>query len=214
MIFQDVQDLDRLVEEFAQQDEDALAQAVKARLLDTHTILPGIVKSYDAVKQTCTATPAIKRVFVKGGAVALPPCVDVPVVFPGGVLTFDVAAGDECVLMFSERCIDYWYANGGIQEPGELRLHDLSDAFALVGVASLPRSLSDVNTEGPELRTRAGTLRLALKPDGTIHIGTAASLSTFTPPINGSVMAKGIDPFTGVPYFVLGNSSLSVLVKP
>lgn len=35
-----------------------------------------------------------------------------------------------------------------------------------------------------------------------------------TPPVNGVVLAKGIDTFTGIAYGVLGNASLTVMAKP
>lgn len=54
----------------------------------------------------------------------LPILPDVPVVFPGGggfALTFPVAAGDECLVVFASRCIDAWWQSGGVGEPMEPR---------------------------------------------------------------------------------------------
>ena len=68
-----------------------------------------------------------------------------PVVFPGGggfALTFPVAAGDECLVVFASRCIDAWWQSGGVGEPMEPRMHDLSDGFALIGVRSQPAHVS------------------------------------------------------------------------
>ncbi|MFW8450019.1 Gp138 family membrane-puncturing spike protein, partial [Klebsiella pneumoniae] len=65
-------------------------------------------------------------------SVNLPLLVDVPVVFPRGggcTLTFPVKPGDECLVIFADRCIDFWWQSGGIQEPVDERMHDLSDAF-------------------------------------------------------------------------------------
>ena len=139
--------------------EEAHAAQIDGRLKDLHTCMPGIIASFDPDTQTASVQPAIKRIFTEKGAVNLPLCVDVPVQFPGGgdfFLTFPVKPGDECMLHFSERCIDFWHANGGVQLPGEYRLHDLSDAMATVGINSQPRKIGSFNTTGAELRTRGG----------------------------------------------------------
>jgi hypothetical protein len=152
--------------------ESASAAQVDGRLKNLHTCMPGIIESYDATKQTAKVQPCIKRLFLDRGWVNLPVCVDVPVCFPGGgdfFLTFPVKQGDECILMFSERSIDFWYANGGIQQPSEYRLHDLSDGMAIVGINSQPRKLSDVQTDGVELRSRARTTYIKMT-EGEIFI--------------------------------------------
>ena len=89
---------------------------------------------------TLTAQPTIKGILMtKDGAVAeaLPVLQDVPIVWPSGggvTLTLPVAAGDECLLVIADRCIDAWWQSGGVQLPMDSRAHDLSDAFAIVGV--------------------------------------------------------------------------------
>lgn len=158
--------------ELAATPEGAFKAQIDGRLKELHTCLPGIIDSFDPVKQTASVQPAIKRVFTEQGGVNLPLCVDVPVAFPGGgdfFLTFPVQPGDECILFFSERCIDFWYANGGVQLPAEYRLHDLSDAFAQVGVNSQPNKLTQVQTDGAELRTRDRSTYIKLTA-GTIFI--------------------------------------------
>jgi hypothetical protein len=73
----------------------------------------------------------------------MPVLLNCPLLFQGGggvTATFPIEAGtDECLVVFASRCIDLWWQNGGIQTQAELRMHDLSDGFALVGVRSLPR---------------------------------------------------------------------------
>lgn len=45
---------------------------------------------------------------------------------------------------------------------------------------------------------------------GSVHLGAETGL---TPPVNGVVVASGIDPFTGLTYAVLGNNSSLVMAK-
>ncbi len=152
--------------------EEAHAAQIEGRLKDLHTCLPGIIVSFDPDTQTASVQPAIKRIFTERGAVNLPLCVDVPVAFPGGGdfwLTFPVGPGDECILLFSERAIDYWHVNGSTQLPAEYRMHDLSDGIAQVGLNSQPKRLSDLQMDGAELRTRDRSTYIRLT-NGTIFI--------------------------------------------
>jgi hypothetical protein len=142
---------------------------VENRLKELHTALPGIVQSYDATKNTVTVQPAIQRVFVKDGPKNLPLIEDVPAVFPGSgdfVITFPVKKGDECLLIFTERAIDYWYKEGGIQQPSQYRLHHLSDAVAIIGLRSQARNLSSINTDALEVRNADRSVYLQVSDSG------------------------------------------------
>ena len=139
---------------------------ITGALIDFHTALPAIVIDYDANTRTITAQPTVQRVFSEGeglsGAHNLPPCVDVPVVFPMGggyELTFPVVAGDECLLIFAERCIDGWFTTGQPTPPQDYRRHDLSDAFAIVGVRSLANK-QPVWNGGAELHGNGNHIRI------------------------------------------------------
>ena len=131
---------------------EALRAALDGRQAEMWTALPGIVQSFDPAAMTVSVQPAVAgRISDEAGKAAsvdLPILPDVPVVFPGGggfALTFPVAAGDECLVVFASRCIDAWWQSGGVGEPMEPRMHDLSDGFALVGVRSQPHRLSPVS---------------------------------------------------------------------
>lgn len=157
--------------------EEAHAAQIDGRLKDLHTCMPGIIASFDPVTQTASVQPAIKRIFTEKGALNLPVCVDVPVAFPGGgdfFLTFPVKVGDECILLFSERAIDNWHASGGTQTPAEYRLHDLSDGLAIVGLNSQPHKIGNFNPTDTELRNRDRTVRVTMKPDGTVETVNSA----------------------------------------
>ena len=66
-------------------------------------------------------------------------------VFPGGggwSITFPVSKGDEALVVFASRCIDDWWQSGGVGIQPDLRMHDLSDGFAIIGPRSQPRKLN------------------------------------------------------------------------
>lgn len=105
---------------------EALRAALDGRQAEMWTALPGIVQSFDPAAMTVSVQPAVAgRISDEAGKAAsvdLPILPDVPVVFPGGggfALTFPVAAGDECLVVFASRCIDAWWQSGGVGEPME-----------------------------------------------------------------------------------------------
>lgn len=107
--------------------------------------IPAVVESYNPTQRTIVAQPTIMEV-VNGDTgtstnIPLPLLQDVPVVFPaagGFQITFPINIGDECLIIFADRCIDGWWQNSGIQVQQDVRLHDLSDGFAIFGPKSLP----------------------------------------------------------------------------
>ena len=92
---------------------------------------------------------------------------DVPVMFPRGggyVLTFPVQKDDECLVVFSDMCIDAWFSLGGIQNQIEKRRHDLSDAIAILGLWSQPKKLEDFSEKHVELRNEDRSEFIRMKP--------------------------------------------------
>ena len=142
--------------------------------------LPGIVQSFDPDAVTAVVQPAIRSVETDNDGNRItknyPLLVDVPVVFPRGggcTLTFPVKAGDECLVIFADRCIDFWWQNGGVQEPVDDRVHDLSDAFCIVGPQSQAQKISGISTSAVELRSDDGGTKLSLIPSSGAIAGTA-----------------------------------------
>ena len=118
------------------------AAALKKEILSSlHCAMPGTVVSFDQSAQTASVRPALKN-----SSLALPVIQDVPVFFPGGRecgITWPVAEGDECLLVFADFDIDRWFSSGEAEEPASGRRHDLPDAFAFVGFRSRPNALGD-----------------------------------------------------------------------
>ena len=104
------------------QEREALKQEIFASL---HCALPGIVVSFDAVRQTAEVQPAVKL-----GSMNYPVLSDVPVFMP---VPFEVHPGDPCLVIFADVDIDAWFESSEPQEPKSARKHALSDGFAFVG---------------------------------------------------------------------------------
>lgn len=124
------------------QDIATLKQEILSSL---HCSMPGIVESFDPLTQTASVRPALKR-----GSFLLPVIHNIPVFFPGSRtsgITWPVAAGDECLLIFADFDIDRWFSSGEAGEPDSARQHDLPDAFAFVGFRSRNNVLSSVSED-------------------------------------------------------------------
>jgi hypothetical protein len=151
--------------------EEALRAAFRGLRSGIWTALPGIVQGFDAGEGTVTVQPAVQGVQqAPDGSVAAveyPLLVNVPVYFPRGggcTLTFPIAAGDECVMVFSSRAIDAWWQSGQVQAPTEPRMHDLADGFAFVGPFSQARMIGNVSTAATQLRSDDGSTFIELDP--------------------------------------------------
>ncbi|TCL04213.1 Gp138 family membrane-puncturing spike protein [Sodalis ligni] len=167
--------------------------------------MPGIITSFDPNTVTCSVQPAIKGAITditgKVNSVNLPLLADVPVLFPrgGGVtLTFPVREGDECLVVFADRCIDFWWQNGDLQEPVDPRQHDLSDAFALIGPQSQKYKISGISTTATQLRTDSGASFIEIDRGGNVTIDTPLLTVNGKVQINGAVSSTGDQVAAGI----------------
>lgn len=156
---------------------------------------------------TCVVQPSV-QVYVSDDSgnltsTSLPLLLDCPVQFPAGggcTLTFAVKSEDECLVVFSSRCIDSWWQSGGIQAQAELRMHDLSDGFVLLGFRSQPRVISGISGTAAQLRTDDGVAFVEVdSATHAINATTTGPLNLTAPlvTINGDVQVNGRVDTTG-----------------
>lgn len=170
-------------------DETMLA-ALEGWQAGLWTAMPAIIQSFDPVAMTVTAQPAVQaRVQLKDGSwqwVDMPVLVDVPVQFQSGggyTLTFPIVAGDEALIIFASRCIDSWWQSGGyLNRQAEMRMHDLSDGFALVGIRSQPRVVPGISVSSVQLRTDTG--ETFVEVEGTTVNINAMTVNVTAPNVN------------------------------
>ncbi|MNK60457.1 hypothetical protein D3C87_795910 [compost metagenome] len=173
----------------------AMLAALAGKQSEIWTALPCVVTSaLDPDKRTISCQPVIKsRAQAKDGSfswVTLPLLVDVLVYFPegGGVtMTFPVKPGDECLVVLACRCIDDWWQKGGIQSQPDLRMHDLSDGFAFVGVSSLPRVIANISTSRAQFRSNDGEAFIEIDPES--HLIRAKTSGDMEAEVDGNVTA-------------------------
>lgn len=85
---------------------------------DLRCCAPGIITSFDSTKQTVKVQLAVKDLIIinkkKGGelqSIPIPVLGDVPIIVPragGFSVTLPIKEGDECLVFFSDSCIDSW----------------------------------------------------------------------------------------------------------
>lgn len=136
------------------------------------TSLPGHVLTFDPDKQLAQVQPGIARVDINGAEFTIPPIIEVPVYFPGGdyCVEYQIDAGCEGDILFSQRCIDGWVQSGGVAANPIGRFHNMQDAMFLPGFRSQPNVLPDFQNNGVRMRNRGGTQFVWLKNDNSISM--------------------------------------------
>lgn len=136
--------------------ESGLQTIFRELLTGINTSFPGIVTAFDG-KNKVSVQPAIKFRPVGGEEQPLAVLEDIPVIFPGGSalsITWEIAVGDEVLVVCSQRAIDNWKSSGGLVSPGSLRRFSASDAFAIPG----PKPFSSAVDVGsnPKIESASG----------------------------------------------------------
>ena len=166
--------------------------------LNCHHI--GTIQSFDPLTQTAQVTMNYTKTFFLPNALGnytaqqanYPVILQAPVIILGGgngAITFPIAKGDECLILFNDRDIDNWWSSGSTNGPVATgRLHSFSDAVVLVGLRSVPNILLDYNSSKPEFRTKSGLTKVTLD-DSSIVI--TSGLYTITLSATGTVIDLG-----------------------
>lgn len=173
--------------------QHALSVAIDTYMTTVHTAIPAEVDKYDHQKQIADVKPVLKRRFEDGTELELPVIPNVPVAWPGSVdgsLTFPLNRGDTVLLVFSERSMDEWLAQGGVVSPSDGRKFDLKDAVAIPRLPEfMTGGLADNNTD---MQLRFGDTVLRIKPDGELKIegGNELTIKANGDIILGSALTK------------------------
>jgi hypothetical protein len=164
--------------------EDLIKRHIKAELAEMRVAIPGIVESFDATNMTVDVNPAISTMSQETET-PMAMLVQVPIMVPnagGFTMSFPIKKGDECIVIFSDKMIDGWQAEGGIKPQGEKRQHHISDGMAIIGMRSTPNQVSinastrAYNTSHMEIRNDSGTARITFQADGLIEMESGTGI--------------------------------------
>jgi hypothetical protein len=168
-------------------------------LCDLRVACPGIVKGWDLTTypQTVQVQLAIRE-NVNENLVTTPteiPILTVPfqVVRSGGyLLTMPIAVGDECLVIFTDNNARAWWQNGGVQNQITRRRHSINDGFAILGIYSQPRNITNYSTTTAQLRTEDGESYIELTAGHAVNIVAPAGCNiTGNVSVSGTVTAAG-----------------------
>lgn len=128
---------------------DIFQQLKTETFKDLRVCLPGTISGVDAATGTVSVNPGVmqniaQQGFPKGMDFKYPTLTMCPVftLQGGGVgAVMPVKIGDECLIVFSDRCIEAWYRTGQANPLPSLRMHDIADGFVLVGLNSAQNKL-------------------------------------------------------------------------
>lgn len=138
-----------------------------SRQINCHQV--GEIVSFDPATQT--AEVQVKMSFLLNGEIKeYPLLLDCPcIILSGGQgsVTFPIQAGDSCLVLFNDRDMDNWYSSGQTMPPRTDRLHDFSDAIALVGLRNKQNQISGYFADGVEIKHGNSSIKLK---DGYIDI--------------------------------------------
>lgn len=161
-------------------------------------ILPGRIVEYFSATQTATIKICAEHVYsssVKiGGVVERVNLEDVPVHTPSGggwSMTMPINTGDTCLLFFSQVGYDHWLFKdkdsaglvAGLPSPSRLRKFSEDDGFALVGLNTLPRAISNYSADGSQWRNSDATQNIHLRADLSIEVNSTTSITINAPSV-------------------------------
>lgn len=169
---------------------------------EDYVCFPGRIVKYYAEDQTADVKLCAERVFSNADNLmsvrerGIIPRVPVHTPSGGGwSMTMPIKPKDTCILFFSQIGYDHWLVNDvdtggtlvGNPVPHLLRSFDVNDGYALVGLNTLPRAISNYHTENSEWRGPDSSKQvIRLKPDQHIEIESAVQVTIIAPHVQVS----------------------------
>lgn len=178
----------------------AMNEALTGWQAGVWTAMPGTLISFDPQDTTCSVQVTIQmQVQRPDGSFywdTIKPLVKCPLVLPSGggmVVTLPMQPGDEVLVVFASRCIDSWWQSGSIGPQVELRMHDLSDGFAIPGPRSVPNAIPNYNETAIEVRNQAGTLSVSIDPQASLITMKGNVLIQGNLAVSGTMLNDGVN---------------------
>lgn len=187
---------------------DSLAELFRlvheAQLRDIHTVMPGIVETYDSDTEIATVRAGIKHVVAaEDGSIeyeeydVIP---DVRILFLGGggrSIKVHLAKGDPVLLLVSEADSSQWQNTGQVSAPDLLSRFDFSHCWGIP----------------TECRNQVAQPIIEVKADGTVWIGGGAAFTAIADRVESLVSQLATAILTAVPAPPDGGAAIQTLAK-
>lgn len=168
---------------------DALKRLVK---FEMNCVQIGVIQSFDTSTQLASIAIAMKQVVaVDANGVQTfqeyPLLLECPVMtlFGGdSFISMPIVSGDTCIVLFNDRDIDQWVNKGNGNYPTTARLHDISDAIAIVGIRNLVNPIPNY---------LGGGIRIYHSENASIDLTSeGVTINADNVTINGNVLVNGV----------------------
>jgi hypothetical protein len=152
----------------------------------------GVIKTFYPDNQTADITLNYKRVNLYGSTAPIDYqlLVNCPVMVlngGGGYISFPIASGDSCLVLFCDREIDTWFTNGGVNAPQSARVHDLNDGIAIVGINN---ALNSISYDKDRLKIFLGNGYITIDATGNIHLNSPTNIVLDAAKIDAKALAS------------------------
>lgn len=168
---------------------DSVNKTAKKAVSEIHTAVPAVITAFDAAKGLATVQPKAKFKKPNGETMDYPSVSGVPVVFPQSksvTIAFPIKAGDNCLLVFGEKALDYWLY--GKETDTDLSF-DLSNAIAIPSLSTSGNSVMQMACSEDAAVVQAGGTVLKVKGDAVYIQGNLIVEGKIT--ASGDVSASG-----------------------
>ncbi len=168
-------------------------RSAKKAIGEIHTAVPASITAFAPGTGLATVQPKAKFKKPNGETMDYPKVSGVPVVFPQSknvTIAFPIKPGDDCLLVFSEKALDYWQY--GKETDTDLSF-DLSNAVAIPNIRTTSNPAMQTACDEDAAVVKAGGVVLKVKSDAVYIEGNLN--------VNGKITATGD---------VVANSSISL----
>lgn len=163
--------------------DDVLRMFKTQLLINLHCVKVGAIVQFYPSARTADVQILFKRVMKDGSIQSYPKLINRPVFTlqgGGASLQLPIAAGDTCLVLFSDKNLEAWYQNGNEQPQIDGRLHDFTDGIVLVGLNwQTDAAIPAVSTTEARLILKDGTTKVGLQAGKvTVQNATGSLLTT------------------------------------
>ena len=157
---------------------ETMRASIERVLIGMYFCLPAKIVSYDPETQYADLQIQLLLQLSDDSTAPFPVLPNVPVKHlraRGGAafIHMPLEAGDDMLLVFSQRSLDNWKTQGGMTNPDDNRKFDLTDAFALIGGSAIPDAFTPQTTDAIEIVN--GEAAIQIFPDGHFKITNGVS---------------------------------------
>lgn len=178
---------------------ELLEQAKERAVMDVRVSMPARIVSFDPATKTAQVEIMLKMVDEDDAPVDYPPLTDCPCVFTRGGgfhVVHPYKAGDNGLVLFSDRCLDGWFESGQAAVPMDYRIHSMSDAYFIGGADNIT-DVSPVQPGAMFIGKDDNSAGLQINEDGSVILkGTSFTIEPVTNAAQVNVNGKPVDGHT------------------